>query len=75
MANLGDSFLPLAGWTTVAMSQVRVGIELNWANSAEDLLANRMQRIQLHLSAEQARELAASLVAQAAMAEQRSKPN
>jgi hypothetical protein len=28
MANLGDSFLPLAGWTTVAMSQVRVGIEL-----------------------------------------------
>jgi hypothetical protein len=69
MANLGDSFLPLAGWTTVAMSQVRVGIELNWANSAEDLLANRMQQIRLH------RELAESLVAQAAMTEQRSKPN
>jgi hypothetical protein len=51
------------------MSQVRVGIELNWANSAEDLLANRMQQIRLH------RELAESLVAQAAMTEQRSKPN
>jgi hypothetical protein len=70
----GDTYLPLAGWASAPMSTGRVGIQLTWALSEQDLLRGRMQIARLHLSADQARELAASLQEQATISEQRQRP-
>jgi hypothetical protein len=74
MAN-HDVYLPLAGWLTAPMSNECVGVKLTWALSAGDLQAGRMEVAKLHLSADQAEELAASLLHQSAMSKQRRYPN
>lgn len=75
MAKGGDVFLPLAAWQTAAMSEKSVGIELTWALSEADLRAGRLRSVRLAVGAGEARLLAQSLMAQAAVAEQRERPN
>jgi len=75
MAKPGDVFVPIVRYKTVPMSQESVGIEFTWAMSEADLRAGRLQTARLLLPAAQIRELAQVLLEQAAIAEQRARPN
>ena len=74
MATAGDTFLPITGWSTIAMESA-VGIELIWAESEVDLRAGRLKTARVVLAAEKAVELGDSLRSQAAISLQRQRPN
>jgi hypothetical protein len=75
VATAGDTFLPITGWSTIAMAEGAVGIELIWAESEDNLRASRLKTARVFLAAEKAVELADSLRSQAAISLQRQRPN
>lgn len=75
MAQAGDKFFPMAGFTTVALGEGRVGIEISWAESEQDAQTGQFKTARLLFSAERANQLAGDLRSQAAIALQRDRPN
>ncbi|MBV9828895.1 MAG: hypothetical protein JO001_25000 [Alphaproteobacteria bacterium] len=75
MAGASDVFVPLIRWFTVATKGECVAIELTWSETEADFRAGRVKEARIFLPASKARQFAAAIIEQAAIAEPLAKLN
>jgi len=74
MAKEGDQFVPMTGWSVIAMPGNMAGIEVIWAPTEEALQSGYRETARLLIAAEKAPDFAQAVLEQSAMAQQRSRP-